>query len=122
MRLGLTGILATALVAASTSAMAARSPADVVGKWSAHQNCKNGADFAYVMQGGKLERIVRDGKRSYRTPVKIQIDGRNLRIQMDEKVYTFRLQTPDAMQALKYTDSRTGLAANLAPRTWFRCS
>ena len=52
----------------------------------------------------------------------IQIDGGLLRVHVDEKTYTYRLQSKNSLQVLQYTDSRTGLTAKLSPRTWFRCS
>ena len=103
-------------------ASAALSPADVVGSWSARQGCAGGSDFAYVMTGGQMQQVVRDGRQEYRTPVRIQIEGGFLRVHMDEKTYTFRLQSKNSLQALDYKDSRTGLTAKFSPRTWFRCS
>ncbi len=72
--------------------------------------------------GSDVQQVVSDGQREYRTPVSIKIDGGFVRIHIDEKVYPSRLPSPDRLEALQYTDSRTGLTANFAPRTWFRCS
>lgn len=104
------------------SADAALRPADVVGGWSVNRECRNGSDFTYVMSGNQMHQVVRDGRQEYRTPVRIQIDGGLLRVHLDEKTYTYRLQSKNSLQVLHYKDSRTGLMAKLSPRTWFRCS
>lgn len=104
------------------TAQASLAPDDVVGNWSAQQGCEGKGDFAYIRKGSNVQQVVSDGQREYRTPVSIKIDGGFVRIHIDEKVYTFRLPSPDRLEALQYTDSRTGLTANFAPRTWFRCS
>lgn len=106
----------------AVSAQAALTPDDVVGNWSAQQGCEGKGDFGYIRQGPDVQQVVSDGQREYHTPVRIQIDGGLVRVHIDEKIYTFRLPSPDRLEALKYTDSRTGLSANFAPRTWFRCS
>lgn len=125
MRLQIT-ILATSMIAlmmvGAVSAKAALAPDDVVGNWSAQQGCEGKGDFGYIRQGPDVQQVVSDGQREYRTPVRIKIDGGLVRIHIDEKVYTFRLPSPDRLEALTYTDSRTGLTADFAPRTWFRCS
>lgn len=106
----------------AVSAQAALAPDDVVGSWSAQQDCRGKGDFAYIRKGPDVQQVISDGQREYRTPVRIKIDGGFVRVHIDEKIYTFRLPSPDRLEALKYTDSRTGLSANFAPRTWFRCS
>lgn len=131
MRLQL-AILATAMMAlmmmGAMSARAARSPVpspvftDVVGNWGANQGCVGSGAFAYVREGSDVQQVVRDGQREYRTPVRVTIENGLVRVHMDEKIYTFRLPAPNQLEALKYTDSRTGLTADFAPRTWFRCS
>jgi hypothetical protein len=119
-------ILATSMMAlmmmGAMTAQASLAPDDVVGNWSAQQGCEGKGDFAYIRKGLDVQQVVSDGQREYRTPVSIKIDGGFVRIHIDEKVYTFRLPSPDRLEALQYTDSRTGLTANFAPRTWFRCS
>ena len=119
-------ILATSMMAlmmmGAITAQASLAPDDVVGNWSAQQGCEGKGDFAYIRTGLDVQQVVSDGQREYRTPVRIKIDGGFVRIHIDEKVYTFRLPSPDRLEALQYTDSRTGLTANFAPRTWFRCS
>ncbi len=125
-------ILATAMLAlmmtGAMSARAARSPVpsptltDFVGNWGANEGCVGTGDFAYVRKGAKVQQVVRDGKREYLTPVRVKIENGFVRVHMDEKVYTFRLSGRNRLQALKYTDSRTGLSAKISPRTWFRCS
>lgn len=117
------GIVAlTVTTAVSGTAAAALRPADVVGGWSVNRECRNGSDFTYVMNGNQMHQVVRDGRQEYRNPVRIQIDGGLLRVHVDEKTYTYRLQSKNSLQVLQYTDSRTGLTAKLTPRTWFRCS
>jgi hypothetical protein len=69
-----------------------------------------------------MHQVVSDGQRDYLTPVNVKIENGLLRVHIDEKVYTFRLPAPDRLEALQYTDSRTGLTAEFSPRTWFRCS
>lgn len=125
-------VLATAMFAlmmmGAMTARAARSPvpaatlADVVGNWSANEECTGAGAFSYVRTGTSVQQVVRDGKREYRTPVTVKIENGFVRIHMDEKIYTFRLPTRDKLEAIKYTDSRTGLSADFSPRTWFRCS
>ena len=119
-------VLATSMMAlmmmGAITAQASLAPDDVVGNWSAQQGCEGKGDFAYIRTGLDVQQVVSDGQREYRTPVRIKIDGGFVRIHIDEKVYTFRLPSPDRLEALQYTDSRTGLTANFAPRTWFRCS
>jgi hypothetical protein len=125
-------VLATAMLGmmmmGAMSAHAARSPvqpaslADVVGNWGANQGCVGPGAFAYVRQGAKVQQVVRDGQREYRTPVRVEVKNGLVRVHMDEKTYTFRLPTPNRLEALKYTDTRTGLTADFSPRTWFRCS
>ena len=125
-------VLATAMLAVmmtgAMSARASRSPvppvalADVVGNWGANQECTGAGAFSYVRSGGNVQQVVHDGPREYRTPVTVKIENGVVRVQMDEKVYTFRLPSRDRLQAIKYTDSRTGLSADFSPRTWFRCS
>jgi len=131
MRLQL-AILATSMMAlmmvGAMSSRAARSPVlspvftDVVGNWGANQDCVGPGAFAYVRKGADVQQVVRDGPREYRTPVQVTIENGLVSVHMDEKIYTFRLPTPDRLEALKYTDSRTGLSADFSPRTWFRCS
>ena len=131
MRLQL-ALLATAMMAVmmtgAMTAHAARSPipgpavTDVVGNWGANQGCVGTGAFAYVREGADVQQVVRDGAREYRTPVKVKIENGIVRVHMDEKIYTFRLPAPNRLEALKYTDSRTGLSADFSPRTWFRCS
>lgn len=119
-------VLATSMMAlmlmGAVSAQAALAPDDVVGNWSAQQGCQGKGDFAYVRQGPDVQQVISDGQREYRTPVRIKIDGGLVRVHIDEKVYTFRLPTPNRLEALQYTDSRTGLTADFSPRSWFRCS
>lgn len=116
-------IVATALTATLCGpAGAALQPVDVIGGWSVNSECRNGSDFTYVMNGNQIHQVVRDGIQEYRNPVRIQIDGGLLRVHLDEKTYTYRLQSKNSLQVLQYTDSRTGLTAKLSPRTWFRCS
>ena len=124
MRVQLT-VLATSMIAlmmGAVSAQAALAPDDVVGQWSAEQGCQGKGDFAYIRRGADMQQVVSDGQREYRTPVRVKIEDGLVRIHIDEKVYTFRLPAPDRLEALKYTDSRTGLTADFSPRTWFRCS
>tara|TARA_R110000868_G_scaffold39376_7_gene137152 strand:+ start:5368 stop:6129 length:762 start_codon:yes stop_codon:yes gene_type:complete len=125
-------ILATAMLTlmmtGAMSAHAARSPTlsptltDFVGNWGTSRGCVGAGDFGYVRNGANVQRIVRDGPREYQTPVQVKFENGFVRVRMDEKVYTFRLSGPNRLQALKYTDSRTGLSAKISPRTWFRCS
>lgn len=131
MRIQIT-VLATAMLGlmmmGAMSARAALSPvsptavADVVGNWGANEECKGAGAFSYVRSGAAVQQVVRDGQREYRTPVTVKIENGVVRVQMDEKIYTFRLPTRDKLEAIKYTDSRTGLSAEFSPRTWFRCS
>jgi len=122
-----TAMLAMMMVGAM-SARAARSPVpaaapvDVVGNWGANQGCVGAGSFAYVRQGDNVQQVVSDGQREYRTPVRVEIENGLVRVHMDEKTYTFRLPAPNRLEALKYTDTRTGLTADFSPRTWFRCS
>lgn len=119
-------VLATSMMAlmmmGAMTAQASLAPDDVVGRWSAEQGCPGKGDFAYIRQGADVQQVISDGQREYRTPVRIKIENGLVRVHIDEKVYTFRLPSPDRLEALKYTDSRTGLSADFAPRTWFRCS
>lgn len=131
MRLQL-AVLATSMLAlmmmGALSVRAARSPvpvpafADVVGNWGANQECTGAGAFSYVRSGTQFQQVVRDGQREYRTPVTVRVENGFVRVQMDEKIYTFRLPTRDRLEAVNYTDSRTGLSAKFSPRTWFRCS
>ena len=73
---------------------------DVVGNWSAQQGCEGKGDFAYIRTGLDVQQVVTDGQREYRTPVRIKADGGFVRIHIDEKVYTFRLPSPDRLEAL----------------------
>lgn len=122
-----TSMLALMMMGAMT-ARAARSPvppmmlADVVGNWGANQECTGAGAFSYVRSGNDVQQVVRDGQREYRTPVTVKFENGLVRVRMDEKIYTFRLPSRDKLQAIKYTDSRSGLSAELSPRTWFRCS
>jgi hypothetical protein len=106
----------------AVSAKASLAPDDMVGRWSAQQGCQGNGDFAYIGRAPDLQQVISDGQREYRTPVNVKIVDGLLRVHMDEKVYTFRLSAPDRLEALQYTDSRTGLTASFSPRTWFRCS
>ena len=119
-------ILAASMMAlmmmGAITAHASLAPDDMVGRWSAQQGCEGKGDFAYVRRGPDMHQVVSDGQREYRTPVNVRIEGGLLRVHIDEKIYTFRLPAPDRLQALQYTDSRTGLTAEFSPRTWFRCS
>ena len=125
MRLQIT-VLAASMMAlmmiGAVTAHAALAPDDVIGRWSAQQGCQGKGDFAYIRRGPDMHQVVSDGQREYRTPVKVRIEDGLLRVHMDEKVYTFRLPAPDRLEALQYTDSRTGLTAAFTPSTWFRCS
>lgn len=125
MRLQIT-VLAVSMMAlmlmGAVTAQAALAPDDVIGRWSAQQGCQGEGDFAYIRRGPQMHQVVSDGQREYRSPVTIRIEDGLLRVHMDEKVYTFRLPARDRLEALKYTDSRTGLTAEFSPRTWFRCS
>jgi hypothetical protein len=125
-------VLATAMLGmmmmGAMTAHAARSPvqpashADVVGNWGANEECKGPGAFSYVRSGSAVQQVVRDGQREYRTPVRVEIKNGLVRVHMDEKTYTFRLPTSNRLEALKYTDTRTGLTADFSPRAWFRCS
>lgn len=119
-------ILATAMMGlmmlGAMSARAAIHPTDVVGRWGAQPGCAGGADFAYALQNGNIQRIVRDGPREQRTPVRVEVKDGFVTFHLDDKIYTFRLPSKNRLQALKYTDSRTGLTASFAPHTRFRCS
>ena len=125
MRIQIT-VLAVSMMAlmmmGAVTAHAALAPDDVIGRWSAQQGCQGKGDFAYIRRGPQMQQVVSDGQREYRTPVNIRIEDGLVRIQMDVKVYTFRLPARDRLEALQYTDSRTGLTAEFSPRTWFRCS
>lgn len=125
MRIQIT-VLAVSMMAlmlmGAVTAHAALAPDDVIGRWSAQQGCQGKGDFAHIRRGPQMQQVVSDGQREYRTPVKVRIEDGLVRIQMDEKVYTFRLPARDRLEALQYTDSRTGLTAEFSPRTWFRCS
>jgi len=69
-----------------------------------------------------MHQVVSDGQREYLPPVNFKIENGLLRVLIDEKVFTFGLPVPDRLEALQYTDSRTGLTAEFSPRTWFRYS
>ena len=119
-------ILAASMMAlmmmGAITAHASLAPDDMVGRWSAQHGCEGKGDFAYVRRGPDMHQVVSDGQREYRTPVNVRIEGGLLRVHIDEKIYTFRIPAPDRLQALQYTDSRTGLTAEFSLRTWFRCS
>ena len=125
MRIQIT-VLAVSMMAlmlmGAVTAHAALAPDDVIGRWSAQQGCQGKGDFAYIRRGPQMQQVVSDGQREYPTPVKVRIEDGLVRIQMDEKVYTFRLPARDRLAAWQYTDSRTGQSAEFSPRTWFRCS
>jgi hypothetical protein len=97
-------VLATSMMAlmmmGAITAQASLAPDDVVGNWSAQQGCEGKGDFAYIRTGLDVQQVVTDGQREYRTPVRIKIDGGFVRIHIDEKVYTFRLPSPDRLEAL----------------------
>jgi hypothetical protein len=114
-------LAATALVAAVPAARAALAPGEIAGRWSSERDCR-ATGFSYVRSDGGLLHVVEDGARSFRTPVSVRVEGGLLRVTVDEKVFTFRLPTPDTLQALSYTDTRNGLSVEVAPRTWYRCS
>ncbi len=114
-------IAAAALVAAVPAAQAALAPGEIAGRWSPSHDCR-AAGFSYVRAGTGLQHVVEDGSRSFRTPVKVRVEGGVIHVQIDEKVFTFRLPTPDTLQAVSYTDTRNGLSVEVAPRTWYRCN
>jgi hypothetical protein len=92
-------VFATSMMGAMT-AQASLAPDDVVGNWSAQQQCEGKGDFVYIRKGSDVQQVVSDGQREYRTPVSIKIDGGFVPIHIDEKVYTFRLPSPDRVEAL----------------------
>ncbi len=114
-------IAAAALVAAIPAARAALAPGEIAGRWAAERDCR-ATGFAYIRGDTGLLHVVEDGSRSFRTPVNVRVEGDLVHVQVDEKVFTFRLPTHDTLQALSYTDTRNGLSVAVAPRTWYRCN
>lgn len=121
MRLRFWFALAAASCFGGAQALASLAPNEnIVGRWSPQPDCR-APGFSYVTTNDGVQRVVRDGDRVYRTPVRIEVDDDVVRVEIDEKIFTFRLPTRDTLQALRFTDTRNGLSAALRQRIWYRC-
>lgn len=120
MRAQLFFIVAALLTMGLAQAQAALSPGEIVGRWSPDRDCR-AAGFAYVAAGNGLQHAVTDRGRTFLTPVRVRVADGVVSVQVDEKIYTFRLPTPNTLQPLGYTNTRNGLSVAVRPRTWYRC-
>lgn len=115
------GLFLTAVIALGAgNAWSTLSPDQIVGQWTPERSC-GGNGFAYVMNGSEIHHELNHGGAVYRTPVQVNVDGNVVRVRFEEKIYSFRLPTPDTLQAFGYTDTRNGLTAEITPRVWHRC-
>ncbi|MEX2453535.1 MAG: hypothetical protein WD470_02460 [Rhodospirillaceae bacterium] len=113
--------LAAASCFGAAQAQASLAPGEnIVGRWAPQPDCR-APGFSYVTTNDGVQHVVRDGERVYRTPVRIELEDDVVRVEIDEKIFTFRLPTRDTLQALRFTDTRNGLSAALRPRIWYRC-